>query len=121
MPKSKSTITNVTDTPSPRRWRQKWRLTANLQEKLEKQEDLIAKLREDAAKKDTAINLLETKVLKMEGLMALNSSLHFVRERVVHELQKQVTNLQQYTRRYSIVIAGVKSDANENEDQWKRF
>ena len=110
MPKSKSTITSSQDTPSPA----KVKLSiASLQEKLERQEEVIEKLRDDASKKQVTINLLETKVSKLEGLVAFNTSLQFVRERVVDELQKQVTNLQQYTRRYSVVISGVKTDANE--------
>ena len=40
----------------------------------------------------------------------------FVRERVTEELQNQLTELQQYTRRYSVVVSGVKADATEKEE-----
>ena len=48
----------------------------------------------------------------MEGQI-INKSLDFVRERVTEELKAQLVDLQQYTRRYSVVIAGVRTGIDE--------
>ena len=47
------------------------------------------------------INVNETKILHMDSLM-------FVKDRVIEELQKQLNDLQQYTRRYSVIVNGIK-------------
>ena len=89
---------------------------AQLQEKLELQEKLIIDLKEDAEKKDLLINKLETKINKLESEIAINKSLQFVRERVSDELRSQLIDLQQYTRRYSVIISGVHKNKNEKEE-----
>ena len=68
-----------------------------LQDKLEKQEEVIRQLQEDASNKNS-IKMLEKKVVNLEGQIILNKSLDFVRARVTEELKSQLVDLQQYTR-----------------------
>ena len=82
--------------------------TAQLQEKLEVQEEMINKLMENITGKDDKISKLESKVSKLEGQVAIQTSIQFVRDRVTEELKLQLENLQQYTRRYSVVVSKVK-------------
>lgn len=89
---------------------------AQLQEIVEKQEDIINKLNEDATAKNEKMKELEKKIYLLEGKIDKNTSLNFVRERVTDELKSQLTDLQQYTRRYSVVIAGVEKQNNESEE-----
>ena len=49
----------------------------------------------------------------MEGQIIINKSLDFVRERVTEELKAQLVDLQQYTRRYLVVSAGVRTGIDE--------
>ena len=90
--------------------------TAQLQEKLEVQEEMINKLMENITGKDDKISKLESKVSKLEGQVAIQTSIQFVRDRVTEELKLQLENLQQYTRRYSVVVSKVKKSANEKEE-----
>ena len=83
---------------------------AQLQEKVEKQDEEIKKLQEDALNKNNTIKMMEEKLLRLEGQNISNNSLNFVRDRVTEELQSQLVNLQQYTRRYSVVIAGMRNE-----------
>ena len=89
---------------------------AQLQEKVEKQDEEIKKLQEDALNKNNTIKMMEEKLLRLEGQNISNNSLNFVRDRVTEELQSQLVNLQQYTRRYSVVIAGMRKGVNEKNE-----
>ena len=89
---------------------------SQLQEKVEQQGKLINQLRGDAVNKDVTIKSLELMIHKLEGKVAFNSSLLFVRDRIANELKSQLNDLQQYTRRYSVVISGVKKGTNEKEE-----
>ena len=90
---------------------------AQLQEKLEKQEAVIKLLSEENLKKDNLISDLCKKVTEMQRSMIFNESLRIVQDRVNDELRKQLTDLQQYTRRYSVVVSGIKKNIpNEKEE-----
>ena len=69
---------------------------AQLQKKVEKQDEVIIKLQEDALNINNPIEMMEEKLLKLEGQNMLNKSLNFVRNRVTEELQSQLVNLQHY-------------------------
>ena len=47
--------------------------------------------------------------------MVINTSLNFVKDRVIDELKEQLTDLQQYTRRYSAVVSGLKMTRSADE------
>ena len=89
---------------------------AQLQEKLEKQEEVIRQLKGDASHKVRSIQILEKKVSELEGQLLINKWLDFVRERVTDELKSQLVDLQQYSRRYSVVIAGVHTGMDEKKN-----
>ena len=57
---------------------------AQLQEKVEKQDEEIKKLQEDALNKNNTIKMMEEKLLRLEGQNISNNSLNFVRDRVTH-------------------------------------
>ena len=86
---------------------------AQLQQKLEKQDDLITQLQNEVSHNSRTIQTLEKKVAKLEGEIIINKSLDFVKERVTEELKAQLVDLQQYTRRYSVVIAGDRTGIEE--------
>ena len=86
---------------------------AQLQQKLEKQNDLVTQLQNEVSYNSRTIQILEKKVAELEGQIITNKSLDFVRERVTEELKAQLVDLQQYTRRYSLVIAGVRTGIDE--------
>ena len=54
-------------------------------------------------------------MVELEGQILINKSLDFVRERVTDELKSQLVDLQQYSRRYSVVIAGIKTGMDEKK------
>ena len=111
---AKNSSLNVASSASPT---PKKKLTiAQLQEKLEAQEETINKLQEELCRKDEKITKLESKISKLEGQVAINTSIQFVRDRVTEELKNQMVNLQQYTRRYSVVISGLKRNTDEKEE-----
>ena len=93
---------------------------AQLQEIVEKQEIVIQKLTDDAIRKDELIKTMEEKLAKLEGQISIESSLRYVRDRVTDELKQQLTNLQQYTRRYSAVISGIETVGNESLDTLRK-
>ena len=93
---------------------------AQLQEVVEKQEIVIQKLTDDAIRKDELIKTMEEKLAKLEGQISIESSLRYVRDRVTDELKQQLTNLQQYTRRYSAVISGIETVGNESLDTLRK-
>ena len=93
---------------------------AQLQEVVESQEIMIQKLKEDAEVKDLLIKSLEGKMANIQGQVSANLSLQFVRDRVTDELKQQLVNLQQYTRRYSTVVAGIDKVDNETNDSLKK-
>ena len=66
--------------------------TAQLQEKLEVQEEMINKLMENITGKDDKISKLESKVSKLEGQVAIQTSIQFVRDRVTEELKLFFSN-----------------------------
>ena len=88
---------------------------AQLQKKIAKQEE-IKSLKASLDEKDHQIYTIEKKIATNEGRLTFSESLQFVRERVTDELQQQLTELQQYTRRYSVVISGIKKDKNEKTE-----
>ena len=87
---------------------------AQLQQKLEKQDDLISQIQNEVLYNSRTIQTLEKKVAELDGQIIINKSLDFVRERVTEELKAQLVDLQQYTRRYSVVIAGVRIGMGNN-------
>ena len=86
---------------------------------MEKQEEVIRQLQDDASCKGRTTQTLEN-VAELEGHILINISLDFVRERVTDELKSHLVDLQQYSRRYSVVIAGVKTGMDEKK-KWSQF
>ena len=63
---------------------------------------------------------LEKRVIKNEKANIRTSSLFMVKDRVIDELTQQLNKMQQYTRRYSVSIAGLKKDKYEKYDDLKK-
>lgn len=89
---------------------------AQLQEIVEKQAAHIEILEKSIESRDEKIKELGERMRKIEGEQMAQKSLDFVRDRVTEELKFQLTELQQYTRRYSVVISGLKTGINEKEE-----
>ena len=67
---------------------------AQLQQKLEKQDDLISQLQNEVSYNSRIIQTLEKKVAELKGQIIINKSLDFLRERVTEELEAQLVDLQ---------------------------
>ena len=61
------------------------------------------------------------RVTELEWELTLLKAKSAVNENVAEGLQKEVARLQQYTRRYSVTIAGVKKPANEKPEDLKNI
>ncbi len=90
-----------------------------LNEKLEAQAVLIQKLVSDAEAKDKTIASLQKRLLKVEADQVKTDSLLFIKDNVSKLLSQRITNLEQYTRRYSVIVKGIPYERNEKYDVLK--
>ncbi len=90
-----------------------------LTERLDEQDRIINKLVADVNKKDVMISSLEKRLLKIEAEQVKTESLLFIKDNVSRLLSKRINNLEQYTRRYSVVVKGIEYERNEKYDSLK--
>ena len=62
------------------------------------------------------IRQLEKRVVKLEGELMQVNARFCVRDHVVEALQGEIHRLQQYTRRYSVVVAGIEKKKDETPE-----
>ena len=84
-----------------------------LTERLEEQDVVINRLIADSNMKDEMISSLEKRLRIVEGDQIKTESLLFIRDNVSRLLSKRITQLEQYTRRYSVVVKGIEYDRQE--------
>ena len=89
-------------------------------EKFNEQNNIIEKLTMDcdALKEEAA--LLKTKQKNTEFQVNVNASTIAIKDHVTDMLRQEVHRLQQYTRRYSVVVAGIDKPRGENNEQLKK-
>ena len=109
--KSSNTLIPIPTTPVKRKLS-----VAQLQEIVEKQELIINELKNDSISKKNQMTVLENKLTIIEGKLTFSQSLNYVRDRVTEELHSQLVNLQQYTRRYSVVVSGIEKGIDEKKE-----
>ena len=86
---------------------------AQLQDKVEQLESLVNQMMADSAKKDKALEQMEIRILQLEMDEMKNASYLTVQKNVSDLLAKRVAQLEQYTRRYSVVISGLDRSKDE--------
>ena len=84
-----------------------------LKEALAESENAVLQRDETLKNMDGRLNRLENRVSEM-------STSGFMKDHVIKELQKQVVNLQQYTRRYSVSISGITKQRHEKREDLKK-
>ena len=90
-----------------------------LNERLNEQDELIRNLIADVKEKNGRILDLEQRLLKVEAEQVKTDSLLFIKDVVSKQLSKRINQLEQYTRRYSVVVKGVAYERNEKFDKLK--
>ena len=89
---------------------------AQLQEKVELLEQRIIQLLEDAKTKDDRMKKLEDRITQLEADELKNASYLSVQRNVSTLLSNRVAQLEQYTRRYSVVVSGIERKAGETRE-----
>lgn len=68
---------------------------------------------------DSTFQSLEKRICRLEGELQLANSKMFVMDRVSNELRNQLVDAQQYSRRYSCILAGIDKPYNESPQSLK--
>ena len=92
---------------------------ADLHEKLDIQQKLIESLITSSAEREDAVKKMEARIQKLERDQMMNEALLVMKDRVQSLLSKRITQLEQYTRRYSVIIKGIDKEKNEKYDGLK--
>ena len=90
--------------------------TAQLQEKVEQLERQMLNLLEDSKEKDRRLKKMEEQIIQLEADELRNASYLSVQRNVSTLLSNRVAQLEQYTRRYSVIVSGIERKAGENKD-----
>ena len=100
--------------------------TTNYSDVIQKLEQEVLRLSTQAAEKDTLVNNMAEKIKKMdERIVQLeydqlrNQSYFIIHERTTHLLQQRIDQLEQYTRRYSVIVKGIAANRTENQESLK--
>ena len=81
--------------------------------KFELQEQLINRLLAESEKKDIMLAQMEARLRKVEGEQVIVQSILCIKDTVASLLSKRITQLEQYSRRYSVIVKGIPIDQNE--------
>jgi hypothetical protein len=87
-----------------------------LQDRIQAQENLIERLIADAAKKEETFHIMEKRIRKLEADQIEMNSMLFLKDNVATLLSQRVAQLEQYTRRPSVIIKGIPVDKNEQHN-----
>ena len=91
-----------------------------LQEKIKRQEIAVKRLVEKVAERDGEIGKLEKRMERLEGELWRTNSLVFLVQHLSRKLRRDLSRLQQYTRRYSLVVSGLHRHPDEDADMLRR-
>ena len=84
-----------------------------LNEKLDHQGNLINKLLIEATEKDNLLSEMENRLRRLEAEQIKTESLLFMKDVVSKHLSNRITQLEQYSRRYSVIVKGVPYENKE--------
>ena len=93
---------------------------SDLQEKLDIQQKLIESLISASADREDVVSKLEDRIRKLGRDQMMNEALLVMKDRVQTLLSKRITQLEQYTRRYSVIIKGIDKEYNEKPEDLKK-
>ena len=82
-------------------------------------DEQISNLLKAIAERDELIMKLEQRLSSLEQKHDILNSIMFVRDRVIENLRKELTRLQQYTRRPNISVFGIPKVKKETHEQLK--
>ena len=82
--------------------------------RVNEQDVLIKKLVLDRQNDCERLENFTKRITQLEADQIETKSLMFIKDRVISLLQNRVTDLEQYTRRPSIIIKGIETKPNEN-------
>ena len=89
---------------------------AQLQEKVELLEQQIVLLLEDSKVKEDRMKKMEDRIIQLEADEMKNASYLIVQRNVATLLSNRIAQLEQYTRRYSVIVSGIDRKAGETND-----
>ena len=87
-----------------------------LQEKVQEQENLIQRLVADANMKNETFLLMERRIRKLESDQIEMQSMLFLKDNTAKLLSQRVVQLEQYTRRPSVIVKGIPTTPNEKHE-----
>ena len=90
--------------------------TGQLQEKVENLELQVRQLLEDSKLKDEKLKKMEDRIRQLEADEIKNSSYLSVQRNVSSLLSNRIAQLEQYTRRYSVIVSGIPRKPNESKE-----
>ena len=90
---------------------------AKLKALVESQARQIEALLSDASERDSMIVKMEARISKLEADQNILQSLLVVKDRVSALLSQRVLQLEQYTRRPSVIVKGIERSKNEKHPQ----
>lgn len=82
-------------------------------QQLEMQDRLVRRLVAEVEKKDDILAKMEVRLRKLEGEQIKFESLLFVKDNVSKLLSQRINQLEQYSRRYSVIVKGIPFERNE--------
>ena len=83
---------------------------------VDKHDKSIGVLLEKVASLEAANLEKDDRIQKMSRDLAILNSINLVKDRVTEELTNEITRLQQYTRRYSVIVKGLPITPNETKE-----
>ncbi len=87
--------------------------TAQLTELVEHQASRIDELLIASRKRDSVVFNMEKRIAQLEYEQTRSHSLSVVKDRVAELLAQRITQLEQYTRRYSVIVKGIDKNREE--------
>ena len=92
-----------------------------LYEMIAKLEERIDTLTKDSEEKHLTIVKLEDRIRQLEANQIRNESYNIVKDNASKLLQNRITQLEQYTRRYSVIVKGIPLSENRGSREEEHF
>ena len=102
--------------PKPTGHKQPKLNSTQLQEKVEQLEQQLLQLITDSKEKDVRLKKMEDRIYQLEADEIKNASYLAVQRNVSTLLANRVAQLEQYSRRHSVIVSGIERKVGENND-----
>ncbi len=113
-PVKKKPVPNEKPTPSPKPDTPLKLSNLQLNAKVAEQDALIKQLLVDRVNDSLLLENFRSRIVQLEHDQIKTQSLLLVKDRVTELLSERITQLEQYTRRYSVIVKGIEKKRGEN-------